>query len=601
MAHEKYPLNFNNEIDETIQYPAIRDMIYKTRRRTQSFFPYHDPDAIRRLDRLLLTPSTSPNDVDKQEMLKEFQASILKHHKKQHVYYFFIRFKTEQKNVQPAKEWIANFTLNKVSTAYQELSVGDESIYGIYLTHQAYKFLEVRDEKIPGKESTLFNEGLLKRVNYKNKSKADIEETYWDKDKWHIVIMYASNSDIGNKNPIDLLNFDNKHGLEKVCDIKTIKIQKGGKIQKSEVAPFKDEWFGFKDGISQPYFFEEKRYLKDDKIFPLGLVAIPDNGGQNWYSCGSFVALMKIEQDEDAFNKAVDEITSTLGLQDKELAEAYLVGRYKNGTSITTDNKPSSVKKANFNDNFNYQERIGTSTDQYGGRCPFHAHTRRANPRTPDTEDKTLARRGIPYDDRKEGGKVGLMFMSFQHSLEDQFEVVLNDWMLNSFINDYPLGQDAIIGDDHSIPLLFPVEWNSERPSSRVQIKLKQPITKFKGGLYLFAPSLSFLLCLAPDAYEKWQLKNVKQQNNSDMKKPKFATSIENQTFGATEDSEVMEEIRLKPFVNGSSMRIKKIKKSEIKQAEIPIDESQEMQAKRKEKFIPGSEEKITLKFEPIA
>lgn len=601
MGKTIYPVYFNVENEEASSYPAIKDLIYKTRRRVHSVFPYHDPIGLKRIDNLLLTPTSGPDDDIKTELFQELQANILMHHRKAHVYYYFIRFRTDENNIQATKEWIANFTLNKVSTAYQELTEGYSSIYCLYFTHQGYKHIGVRDKKIPGNESSVFREGLLERAGFKNKGPEDIEAVFQDKDKWHIVVMYASNKELGKGQELEALRFSEKYPLEDVCDLDSIKIQKGGKIPKSDAQEdrFKDEWFGFKDMISQPHFVEDKNNPRRNKVFPLGLVLTPDNGGQNWFSCGSYVALLKIEQDVQAFNEAVDTVAASLALEDKQMAEAYLMGRFKNGTSISVDNKPSSDEKANYNDKFNYTEQVGIVSDQFGSRCPFHAHARRANPRTPDTEDKILARRGIPYDDRPSGGNVGMLFMSLQHSLEDQFEVVLNDWLLSNYINDYPLGQDAIIGDDHSVPLLFPAKWNSERHNNKVPIKIGKNMTKFRGGLYLFAPSISFLLSCSPRAYEKWQ--NKKAGNRTD-EVNKLGKSLVG-SIDLKQPANVPQDMKTKrsiPFEKGSVFMLERVNTENIAGSIILSNEPQEMEEKRNAKFIEKKEEKLIFRYKTV-
>ena len=76
--------------------------------------------------------------------------------------------------------------------------------------------------------------------------------------------------------------------------------------------------------------------------------------------------------------------------------------------------------------------------DRHGARCPFHGHIRKVNPRNLGTDqgpaDRTLLfhvlRRGIPYgppyEPGSEGADRGLLFLAYQTSFTQQFNLARN-------------------------------------------------------------------------------------------------------------------------------------------------------------------------------
>ena len=181
-----------------------------------------------------------------------------------------------------------------------------------------------------------------------------------------------------------------------------------------------------------------------------------------------------------------------------------LVGRFEDGTPVVISEMDGLIGSGNFN-NFNYED------DPSGGRCPHFAHIRKTNPRR-DNGDKShaMARRGIPFGHRaidtaldidpspyqmpEEG--VGLLFMSYQAKIKDQFEFIQQK-MANdeTFPIETNTGIDPIIGQredqDTKRSYRFPKEYGNGQPRDELS-DFKQFVT-MKGGEYFFAPSLSFL------------------------------------------------------------------------------------------------------------
>jgi Dyp-type peroxidase family len=289
------------------------------------------------------------------------------------------------------------------------------------------------------------------------------------------------------------------------------------------------EHFGYVDGTSQPLFLKDEveayeqlhnvtlnpssDNLKFDPSADTDLILIPDPyvaPNLEKLSFGSYFVFRKLEQNVRAFKEAEKKVGKklfpNLGDESKrELAGAYLVGRFEDGTPVLMDDEDSISNSASFN-NFDY------SNDPSGGRCPHFAHIRKANPRSGDFDKtKTMARRGIPFGHRDvdteldpiskqtpENG-VGLLFMSYQASIEHQFEFIQKFWANSvGFPND-STGVDPIIGqsvaDAPASDRTYKLPQTYGTPLPDVPATFDQFVT-MKGGEYFFAPSITFLKSL---------------------------------------------------------------------------------------------------------
>lgn len=256
------------------------------------------------------------------------------------------------------------------------------------------------------------------------------------------------------------------------------------------------EHFGYADGISQPVFLTED--VEPTVIHPLDteleveeLALVADAFG----SFGSFFVFRKLAQDVAGFKDAEHTIGEQLAQQAQALgvpftndAGAMLVGRQESGHPAVLLNRPFVRPITN---NFDY------SADTAGLQCPFHAHTRKMNPRTETTEPRELrhrlTRRGIPYG--KVGEKeVGLLFMCYQRNVSQQFEFIQTRWANNAGFLQAGTGLDPIIGQGSPRPAIsIPFEWD-KAPSGSVSF---DQFVHLRGGEYFYAPSMSGLAALA--------------------------------------------------------------------------------------------------------
>ncbi len=102
------------------------------------------------------------------------------------------------------------------------------------------------------------------------------------------------------------------------------------------------EHFGFRDGVSQPLFLkrdidkerEHSDFSKWDPRAPLNLVLFKDPLGKEKESYGSFLVFRKLEQNVKGWNNdVVNNLAKKLNVPD-ELARAYTMGRFQDGTVV---------------------------------------------------------------------------------------------------------------------------------------------------------------------------------------------------------------------------------------------------------------------------
>lgn len=286
--------------------------------------------------------------------------------------------------------------------------------------------------------------------------------------------------------------------------------------------------FGFADGSSNPVLRESQAGTAYSNQVHLGeiLCGYPNladktaplsdetNRVHAMLRDGSFMALRKLRQDveqlEDVLSRATRQAAEAAPADapalTRETLMAKMMGRWPTGhpqagQPLTTTPPPGPQ----YND-FNYDD------DAQAQLCPFHAHIRRANPRVRITpadagvRPPRIVRRGMSYgppvkrDDPQAAKSVqqqerGLVFMAYNASLGEQFEVV-QSWLAG--------GNSSGSSSGESDPFLGLAEpgrlrhFRFEHGGQTVRVALDgsdrlhdepRPFVRLEWGAYLFAPS----------------------------------------------------------------------------------------------------------------
>ena len=482
-------------------------------------------------------------------LLDEIQGNIIKSHGRNHSVHLFLQFTC---NPETAKHWIGCFTHRYVTSALaqaqeakefrQNKNVPGKIFANFFLTKAGYEYLGYGSQHIPSDDHFLKG---MKDPQVQKDLGDDVQQ--WEsgfQSTIHAFVLMAADRIVGprteeakkreRKDPsllrkqpayLDLKVASLKRELNK-GDIAKIVHEDIGYVLRSSETGAEVEHFGFRDGVSQPLFLkrdiEKERahsdFSKWDPRAPLSLVLFKDPLGKNEASYGSFLVYRKLEQNVKAWNDDVRQLADKLkgqGQPDEELAGAYAMGRFKDGTPVALAEKPTHQEpEAN---NFDHAE------DLQGLKCPFHSHTRKMNPRG-DTgrpeEEKTnrIVRRGINYGhlpSEEPEKDAGLLFMCFQASLMHQFKVLQQFWAKSKNFPHKGVGTDAVIGVEKLENGQFVGE-TYEWPAAWGQTeKTKAEFVHWinmRGGEYFFAPSMDFLRSLAPAPARNITFRGVPKQ-----------------------------------------------------------------------------------------
>jgi Dyp-type peroxidase family len=374
-------------------------------------------------------------------------------------------------------------------------------------------------------ENDPFNEGMIKR----NTILGDIEKD--DPKNWiepflrkhdlidGVVRVDADELEDVNKTTVDLISEATAMGI--TC----IGLQIGEAILNRHGKHV--EYFGFRDGISQPLFEgiddEEiaKRRIDVDVNDPKKFVLFGLDGNKAWANNGSFMVIRRLSQDYARFWEFMNANSPVFGLTPTGLA-AKFIGRWPSGAPLAKFQDDDPVLHDEFDDNdFKYfnneEEKYGPDgkkikhpelDDNEGKNTPRFAHIRKVYPKddgmstNPKVNEKfsdihRIISRGIAFGSRFDDdpdAERGLMFVCHQIDLEQQFEFIQKNWANNP---NFPLkdnrvpeghGVDAIMGKHHDRGFV-----------NLLQNGTFKRITGFKqwvtttGGQYFFSPSISAL------------------------------------------------------------------------------------------------------------
>lgn len=468
------------------------------------------------------------NDPTLTAIFEDTQGNILKSHGRAHSRHLFLQFTADANR---NREWVGKLASRLTSAMEQHRTAldfkdsGHEHLFtGFMLSYSGYQALGIADQEIPddkafraGMKNLDFSYdtgpgGVHKRtVNPLNDTPKNWEDHFKQKIDALVVLAYGGEN-LESKICEDYLDIEVKKLTSEIAETATIVGMERGYILSNEKGET-IEHFGFVDGVSNPVFFKSdyERWEKKegttryDPSAPFGLIAVNDPGGYNENtSFGSYFVYRKMQQNIKGFIDQTKAFAALLSAEagheiTPEYAGALLLGRFKDGTPLIA---ATEKKENNSQNNFNYDQ------DTEGLTCPFQSHIRKTNPRgdthrvnkVPMRSERShrIARRGISYGDRDlrpntEWTDAGLLFLSCQSDIEQQFLVMQCGWSDNSNFVNQGTGTDPITGaqnagSDNTIP-----KWQLQIDGKKITVKYRyKDLVRMRGGEYFFAPSISF-------------------------------------------------------------------------------------------------------------
>ena len=455
-----------------------------------------------------------------QRIASEIQGNIVKSHGRDHSSHILFRFNPQKQ--EDAKAFISEFAVTKLTSAWKQKQDSDKittekklaiqenrnpklealqtMFISLLLSAEGYQYLNL---DLAGFEQD-FRSGM-KNANLSSTQMFDRPAQSWEttyQNEIHGMILVAWGAEDRTKLDIETDNITARLRKNNLASVLGIEKGDGQKNANGDHV----EHFGYVDGISQPKFFnEELSELKEqgvdtlrwNPLMPLDLVLTRDPLSENLFSYGSYFVFRKLQQHTQAFREAVIKLAGELFTNptsdDMDWAGAMIVGRFKNGVPLTLSNSNKEIDGiAVRNETVGKINDFDYSRDADGSRCPLHAHVRKTNPRIAGNEQEKrhmMARRGISY--KQQTGRqteVGLLFMSFQSSIFQQFQ-----HQQEVFANDHAQGKDPVIGQgdfENSNQRYAPVYGNK---ASLVSAEPFHGFVTLKGGEYFFAPSMQFL------------------------------------------------------------------------------------------------------------
>lgn len=457
------------------------------------------------------------------EILEKLQGNIVRPHARDHCRCIFLTFTADNASIirKRLQELLLTGTFELTTAARQAEDAikyrranGKEKIYkgilmtNFFLSYSGYRQLKLHTDLFPKTDifRAAFKAGMKSlpgRSSNRNMNDPPVDqwESNYNQDIHALLILADDDEDKLDKCYWELTQLLQANSFAKILFVET-----GKRLYFGDQCV---EPFGFVDGIGEPAIWKNKNEL--DLEFLKNSFLFKDSSK----GYGSLLVFRKYEQDTVRFQQKILELKKRLGVS-REIAEAQVVGRFKDGTPLLLKGSPGPVKNVALRkkiENFD-NGRMSYGVDKDGLRCPFHAHIRKVNPRTGASQrDHTgqygnvqvkyrrqIIRRGIPYE-TEEG--TGMLFMSYQTSIRKQFEHILNFWTnTTTFPNrkgdSRSTGIDPLIGQLNYGEEPLQQKWlgkDGENRDKQFSFDFHDTI-RLKGGEYFFAPSLNFIEAL---------------------------------------------------------------------------------------------------------
>jgi Dyp-type peroxidase family len=251
-----------------------------------------------------------------------------------------------------------------------------------------------------------------------------------------------------------------------------------------------------------------------------------------WTRNGSFLVYRRLSQDVYGFWRAIraeaDRLSKFPGFQGLDAVElaSKLVGRWPSGAPVSRTPDRDDPKLGGdrlANNHFRFDSDTPTlvlrkgkdgfapaKADPVGFSCPLAAHIRKVHTRDAPSDmggrssnyDRRLLRVGVPYGPpvkdpfappARDEPERGLLFLSIQTSIEDQFEFLQARWMNDEARPKAPSGNDMIVGQNAPARdgVRRAVVFGEGLQMAEVRLPHQHVIAT--GGGYFFVPSLGAL------------------------------------------------------------------------------------------------------------
>jgi Dyp-type peroxidase family len=435
---------------------------------------------------------------DPRKPLASLQGNILKSHGREQSACMFLRFKAGK--MDDVKNWIRKFS-ERVTSAQQQFydaaqhrqSSGPGPLFiNFFLSAKGYEHLfpNIRIGTRFNDKAFLYGmRAAQHRLN--DPPRGRMEQGFQHTIDGMVLLAHAEESSLRQA----------EDSLAKAIQAHTeiCVVEHGRMMRNAQNKP--TEHFGFVDSSSQPLFFEKdveqetQTHQASDWNPGAGpnIVLVADPFGRRECDCGSYLVFRKLEQNVRGFKTRERQLANALGLvgADAKRAGALVMGRFDDGTPLALHSVGGHP-----DNNFTYAD------DPDGGKCPIQAHIRKINPRQAETP--RIVRRGITYGERAKEPKdnpsddewpsegVGLLFMCYQRSIVQQFEVLQYLWANDPRLPwEHRPGIDPVIGQPLGNSVgqhKWPAQWNDPREKHK-PFNFHGYVT-FKGGEYFFAPSI---------------------------------------------------------------------------------------------------------------
>ena len=434
--------------------------------------------------------------------LKNIQHTILHSHRKMHVRCIFIKFTGGANDIKKYVRELARY-YKKLDDS-QDITFSAQTAKNLFLAKKSNRLVLCFHlskhfyEKINGFDNIPNDEAFKRGMRSQETQKIlgdGIPDYRWDaklkQNHTDMMIQLASN-EIKDFEPI--IN-KIKEGLTNNNTGKVLKTLNGKVIQGENENEFLEP-FGFRDGVTK-------------SPDPIKYALVREPGYEDRH--GSFLVFRKLEQNIAQFKQSVSDLADKLEISIEDV-EAQIMGRYKDGRPIMfsgTECGKGIVRW--FNEDFiNYEEIERLNF----GKCPFHSHIRKTNPRKADKDIKEakIVRRGIPYDDRSEDMRksqkennefpkedVGLLFMCYQRNISTQFEKIQQGFRKDKDFPEKESGIDPIKSTFSADKIPGQIE-NKWMKKHNKDIPAIFPATVWlTAGEYFYTPSIPYLLELGAD------------------------------------------------------------------------------------------------------